>query len=56
MIRNPPDTPFTVYLTEPPVCGVSDRLQRRINAQFALVAVVVGVVIAGAVWAVRILR
>ena len=49
MTRQPPATPFTVTYDAPPICGVSDRLERRIRLQFAAVligaAVVVGVVV-----------
>ncbi len=50
MHRIAPDTPFEIDPNEPAICGVSDRLQRRIRLQFAGVligaAVVVGVVVA----------
>ncbi len=43
----PPD--FTITLDDPPICGVSDRLERRIRLQFAGMligaAVVVGAVV-----------
>lgn len=45
MNRTPPDTPFTVTLEDPPVCGVSNRLERRIRLQFAVVAVGLGMAI-----------
>lgn len=46
MTRQPPTPPdFTVTCDEPPTCGVSERLQHRINAQFALVAVGLGMAI-----------
>ena len=49
MTRQPPDTPFEIDLNEPAICGVSDRVERRIRLQFAAVligaAVVVGVVV-----------
>ena len=50
MNRTPPDTPFEITLDDLPVCGVSNRLERRIRLQFAavlmLVAAVVGVAVA----------
>lgn len=46
MTRQPPVPPdFTVTCDEPPICGVSDRLQRRINAEIAVVAVGLGMAI-----------
>lgn len=52
MNRQPPTPPdFTVTCDDPPVCGVSDRLQRRIRLQFAVVALGLGAVIAGVIWA-----
>lgn len=49
MHRIAPDTPFEIDLNEPAICGVSNRLERRIRLQFAAVlvaaAVVVGVVV-----------
>lgn len=44
MNRTPPDTPFTVTLDDLPVCGVSNRLERRIRLQFA--AAIIGVAVA----------
>ncbi len=49
MNRTPPDTPFTVTYDDLPICGVSNRLEKRIRLQFAGVligaAVVAGVVV-----------
>lgn len=45
MTRTPPDTPFTVTLDDPPVCGVSDRMERHIRLQFAAVVVTVAAII-----------
>lgn len=49
MNRTPPDTPFTVTLDDLPVCGVSDRLERRIRLQFAAVVVTLAAIIGVAV-------
>lgn len=46
MNRQPPSPPdFTVTCDDPPTCGVSDRLQRRINAEIAVVSVGLGMAI-----------
>lgn len=51
MNRQPPTPPdFTVTCDDPPTCGVSDRLERRIRLQFAavlmLAAAIIGVAVA----------
>ena len=49
MDRVAPDTPFTVTLDDLPVCGVSNRLERRIRLQFAAVVVTLAAIIGVAV-------